>query len=41
MMEFAASVVLMLAVVGGAVVGSIRHGLRERLSKGGSRGHRA
>jgi hypothetical protein len=41
MIEFAASVVLMVVVVGGAVTYSLRHGLRERFSKGGQRGHRA
>ena len=41
MIEFAASVALMIAVVGSAVVFSMRNGLRERFSKGGRRGHRA
>jgi hypothetical protein len=41
MIEFAASVTLMVAVVGGAVWWSFRHGLRERFGKGGRREHRA
>jgi hypothetical protein len=41
MMELAASFALMVAVVGGAVVWSWHHGLRERFSKGGRGGHRA
>jgi hypothetical protein len=40
MIELAASVTLMIAVVGGAVAWSMHHGLRDRFSKGGRRGHR-
>jgi hypothetical protein len=41
MIELAGSVTLMVAVVGGAVLWSWHHGLRERFSKGGRRGNRA
>jgi hypothetical protein len=41
MIELAASLTLMVAVVGGAAVWSWRNGLRERFSKGGRHGHRA
>jgi hypothetical protein len=41
MLELAASVTLMFVVVGGAIWWSLRHGLRERVTKGGRNGHRA
>lgn len=41
MIELAASVTFMVAVVGGAAYWSWHNGLRDRFSKGGRRGHRA
>ena len=41
MLQLIGSVALMVAVVGGCVWWSLRHGLRERLEKGGRRGHGA
>jgi hypothetical protein len=41
MLELAGSIALMVVVVGGAIWWSLRHGLRERFSKGGRDGHRA
>jgi hypothetical protein len=39
--EFAASVTLMVVVVGGAILYSVKNGLRERIQRRGRYEHRA